>query len=162
MKLCCSKCKNILTKDMYYVPKPKGVPFTNKTWFRAWEGVEGKDYVIKTGVFFIEPREKKYSWTYKDCSGVDNKEEYLEVYGNDGGQHYHRILGGKPETFVCSGDTLLVDVIPPFKEGYGCCNWSNGYPLLCKCRHKVGEMYLDCYEPNIVKFLTKNIDRVYR
>ena len=162
MKLCCNKCKNILTKDMYYVPRPKGPPFTNKTWFRVWEGSMSEGYYIKDGLFYIKPYEKKYSWTYKDSSCVDSKKEYLESYGDDGHQHYHSVLGGSPETIICGEGNVLEGIIPPFKEGHGCCNWSNGASLLCKCGNKVGKMYLDCYEEGIVKFLTSNTDRVYK
>ncbi|AGN51504.1 hypothetical protein VPLG_00065 [Vibrio phage eugene 12A10] len=169
MKINCSKCNKQLTQDLYQVPykyfnKEYGV--SKRVWDRIeYTGTDGyydKEYRFKRGIFIINPKERKYSWTYKDCNGVDSKREYIEEYGSDGGQHYHRVLGGNPQVIICSGESVLEGVIPKFKEGYGCCNYSMGHILTCSCGNTVGHMYLDCYESNTIHFIEKKIMRTYK
>jgi hypothetical protein len=138
------------------------------SYTEQWQDSDGniqtsdeKDYIFKKGVFYIKPAERKYSWIYKDVNGVDSKKEYIEDYGDDGQQHYHRILGGEPQMIVCSQMSVLDGVIPPFKSGYGCCNYSMGRNLVCECGNHVGHMYLDCYEDNTVHFIENKVTRTY-
>lgn len=172
MKLLCSKCSKPLTMDMYMVPYKDYLSkrvWDKEVYVEKWEDCDGEVYenekviyTFKRGVFFISPRERKYSWTYKDVDGVDSKKEYVADYGDDGSQHYHRVLGGKPATIVCSSSSVLDGVIPKFKKGYGCCNYSTGHTLLCECGSELGGMYLDCYEDNTICFIDKSVVRCYK
>lgn len=64
--------------------------------------------------------------------------------------------------FVVSEDSMCDGVIPPFKSGYGCCNYSMGEPLMCECGTHVGGMYLDCYEDKSVSLIKDKVVRVYQ
>ena len=66
-----------------------------------------------------------------------------------------------PEVITVSEKSILPNIIPPFEEGAGCCNWSMGANLKCSCGITIGYMYLDCYEGQTIDFLTKNIIRSY-
>ena len=177
MKINCNKCNKQLTKDLYQVPykyfnSEYGMSrrvWDKETYVEKWEDADGElheneetNYSFKRGIFIIKPKVRRYSWTYKDTSGVDSKQEYIKEYGDDGGQHYHRVIGGDPQVIICSGDSVLEGVIPKFKRGYGCCNYSMGHYLKCECGNTVGHMYLDCYEDNTVSFIEKKIMRTYK
>jgi len=98
---------------------------------------------LKSGSFSIQKKEK-YSW----------KEEDSEI------KDYYKIIHVPPRLIVPE-KSILDNIIPEFKEGYGCCNYSNGKELICECTNKLGEMYLDCHEIKAIYFLPKNINRIY-
>lgn len=172
MKLRCSKCNKQLTQDMYMVPYKSHLSkrvWDKQSYTERWEDGDGIlheteeiEYTFKRGVCYFKPRERKYSWTYRDANGVDNKKEYIDVNGDDGGQHYHRVLGGHSAKIVCSDSSVLEGVIPEFKRGHGCCNYSMGHYLLCSCGNRVVHMYLDCYEDKTVEFIENNVVRSYK
>lgn len=61
---------------------------------------------------------------------------------------------------VNPNDTLK-DWIPPFKQGWGCCDY-HGLELKCpKCNTTVATADLDCWMDRNVKFFEKNVTRVY-
>lgn len=162
MKLKCSKCNKLLTIDLrpvkvkwkynhltkhYYVSNPKGV-FTYETEvFETFDGEypESKEVIdrMKKGVFYLT-KPFKYNWTPED-SGIEG---------------YYSVHNEKQE-LVVSELSIVEDVIPPFKRGYGCCNYSMGEPLSCSCGSILGEMYLDCYETGQIMFDTKKVTRCY-
>jgi len=103
------------------------------------KNLEMVDYVFKMNVFSVQ-KPSKNSIHHKDKRKVNFKIPYR----------------------ICvSGYSVLKNIIPHFKEGYGCCNWSFGEPLKCTCGNTLGEMYLDCYETKEVKFNPKSIERYY-
>lgn len=172
MKLHCHKCNKQLTQDMYMVPYKDHLSkrvWNKETYTESWEDTDGilhedkeVEYTFKRGVCYFKPCERKYSWTYKDANQIDSKKEYVKSYGDNGGQHYHNVLGGQPAKIVCSEESILEGVIPKFKTGHGCCNYSMGEYLVCGCGNRVGHMYLDCYEDKTVEFIEKNVVRTYK
>ncbi|UZV41091.1 hypothetical protein vBVpaMR16F_25 [Vibrio phage vB_VpaM_R16F] len=163
MKLKCGKCNKPLTTDLrpvkvrwkynplmksYYVSNPKAV-FTYKTEvFETMEGEHQEDVIMidrmKKGIFYLT-KPLKYNWTPEDC-GIEK---------------YYRVHNEK-QKIVVSELSLVKDVVPPFKQGYGCCNYSMGEPLKCNCGSLLGEMYLDCYETGQVMFDIKKVIRDYQ
>lgn len=172
MKLKCNKCNKQLTQDMY--PVNYKYYDTKKVWDKKTivetidfgEGVT-EDYksiqkTFKKGLFILKPATKKYNWTVTDMYGHDSKfEAKKDSSVCKGDLSYHRSFGGVGKRLIVGKDSILEDIIPPFKDGYGCCNWSMGRELLCSCGNTLGEMYLDCYEDGVVEFDIKSVDRVY-
>jgi hypothetical protein len=144
MKIQC-KCGKFLTKDLRPVKK-----YICKDAFETFQDQDGVDivekrkkYIFPSGGFMIQ-RKDKFSWTEKD-SGIKG---------------YHSVIH-TPERLIVYKDDILDNIIPKFISGYGCCNWSFGYKLKCECGNKVAEMYLDCYESGVIKFIPKKTVRFY-
>lgn len=160
MKLSCHKCKRLLTESLVYVPL-KFATFNGdrrllneKSIFDyfTYGSVENSDsyendlYVerkMKKGIFFISRKRPAMMLRFKDddMPGVIfNKINPMIVVGKK---------------------SILEGVIPPFKRGYGCCDYSMGEPLECSCGTHLGNMYLDCYEDENIEFIPEKVDRVY-
>lgn len=172
MKLKCNKCDKLLTQDMY--PVNYKHYDTKKVWDKktivetvyfgngVTEDYKGTYSTFKKGLFLIKPATKKYNWTVRDIYGHHSKfEAKKDSSVGIADLSYNRSFGGVGKRFIVGKDSILEDIIPPFKDGYGCCNWSMGRGLLCSCGNTLGEMYLDCYEDGAVEFDIKSIDRVY-
>lgn len=117
---------------------------------------------FKKGMFILKPAIKKYNWTVRDMYGHASKLEAkkdVNVCKTD--LSYNKSCGGVGKRLIVGELSILENIIPPFKGGYGCCNWSMGRELLCSCRNVLGEMYLDCYEDGVVEFDIKSVDRAY-
>lgn len=145
MKLHCAKCNKQLTHDLYKVSVSRlnGVVLNiNDIWHKDTEC----DYPrsdIKSGLFYEtrnRPKENN-KWHYDKPAQIIRKIK---------------------SEFVVSEASMCDGVIPPFKSGYGCCNYSMGEPLMCECGNHVGSMYLDCYEDKSVHLIKENVVRVYR
>jgi len=157
MKLCCNKCKKILTTDLrpvkvqwdkwgYIVNKYDVFHKKSSKWYDP-EGDSHEYYEagnMKGGIFY-ETKKEHYNHTPED-SGIDG---------------YYKVIK-KDSKIVVSGTSVLEDIIPPFKDGWGCCNWSLGKSLECGCGNTLGEMYLDCYEDYSILFNKKSTERVYK
>jgi hypothetical protein len=155
---------------MYVVPyKDRD---TKRVWeissyTEEWQDTDGsiqtsevRAYTFKKGVFYVIPRVRRYNWSSLQMHGCSSKKQIKELYGYSN-LDYYRVLGGEPQMIVCSKLSVLDGVIPPFKRGHGCCNYSMGEELLCECGNNVGHMYLDCYEDNTVEFIEKKVTRNY-
>lgn len=166
MKLCCSKCKKLLTSDLYPVKlrftKHGGIDKRDirKAYNRSYDGYDYSRLSMKSGLFYVEKSKPKYNHTYKDAYGVEGKSEAFEIYGEI--PHLHVVVKSTPEYIVVGRPSILENIIPKYKTGVGCCDYSMGWWLVCECGSKLGEMYLDCYETNKVKFYSKKVDRVYK
>lgn len=157
MKLHCHKCKKILTKDLrpvkvcwkwnpficqHYIINRKDVYETTEVWDEEYR-IPGDSVVVRRGVFYNTPK-STYNYSYEDSS----------IKG------YYRVIKTS-ERLVVGYRDILKDVVPLFKEGYGCCNWALGAPLKCECGVELGEMHLDCYEDGSVRFNPDKIERRY-
>jgi hypothetical protein len=135
MKIKCT-CGITLTEDLRPMKKI-GKRFV-KNYFRDYF-----ELFIPKGTFVIQ-KKSVYSWNEKD-SGLNS----IDVIKTN-------------QRLVVPAESILDGIVPPFKEGAGCCDYSLGYNLKCRCSKLIGEMYLDCHEENVVKFIPKNIVRSYR
>lgn len=168
VKIHCNKCNKTLTQDLY--PINHKYYDTRKVWdtivVKEIIGGEMSTYSTKTfkrGIFIQQPATKRYNWTVVDMYGCDSKMQVKrEEYYCEKDLSYHRVLGGETKKLVVGRLSLLRDIIPPFKSGFGCCDWSNGQELICSCGSNLGEMYLDCYEEGVVKFHESSVRRVYK
>lgn len=138
MRLLCKDCKKILTKDLYPVKDSKSL---EKDDYR--ENPDMIDYVFKTNVFSIQ-KPLKHS--------IHCKENPHDNY---------QVNWKTPHRIRVSQFSINQNVIPEFKEGFGCCNWSIGEVLTCECGNKLGHMFLDCYETKEVQFIPKSVIRSY-
>lgn len=149
MKLACKKCHKTLTDDLFQLK----LKFNSKGYIKnAWENVAPPiedpedlyfdDYKMKPGMFFIDRRIPAY-----------NPRQFVHV-GN--------ARKKEPIQYTVSEKSILGGVIPPFKRGYGCCNYSMGEPLSCECGTILGSMHLDCYELGLVNLFSSAVDRVYK
>lgn len=147
MILHCSKCKKQLTKDLYYVKK------RNTHWI----------YIDSNGDI-LKQKIDSYSYYQKYFfEGQFTIENFVRSYNNKWSEnHPAQIVKSSPKKITVSENDILDHIIPIFKEGSGCCNWSSGCFLKCSCGHHLGEMYLDCYEPKIICFYDKNVKRQYK
>ena len=164
MKLKCNKCKTILTKDLrpVKVKFDKGGDIFNK--WQVWTQIPDKYHDpeidgeiipmvygnMKSGIFY---QTKKEVWNNK-----------IEPWGGEDDTqvgNYLRVIKESPE-IVVSGYSLLDGIIPPFQEGYGCCNWSSGRLHCPTCNIEIGTMHLDCYEDYSVRFDVDNVERCYK
>ena len=102
------------------------------------------DYFFKEGVFTIQ-----------------KKRQFCIKFESDEGFGQYQTTVTIPERICVAENSVLKGVIPPFKEGHGCCNWSFGEPLHCKCGNEIGQLYLDCYEVGKVSFIPKSVHRCY-
>lgn len=161
MKLHC-RCGKCLTEDLYPVnPKyDKQGRTTNNKMFEKTKEVkyydtnEEGDPVqevyeshgrFKKGIF-VKLRSHHYNWNF-DHSGIKG---------------YFAVIQ-KPERIAVSENSILSGIIPPFKAGYGCCNWSMGHELFCPdCQNVIGGLHLDCYEDGVVEFLERAVVRNYK
>ncbi|AUR92234.1 hypothetical protein NVP1170O_121 [Vibrio phage 1.170.O._10N.261.52.C3] len=171
MKIKCSKCKKVLTSDLYQVPYKDRYSKKVMQKIEYEESIQTgtgeietyieTDYQFKKGVFYISPVQPKENWSAKDMYGLESKRQVEKEYGSKS-LHYFSVIPKKQKKLIVGKASILEGVIPKFKTGYGCCNWFMGRELLCECGHRVGEMYLDCYESGVVQFLDKNVDRSYK
>jgi hypothetical protein len=135
MKIKCT-CGKTLTEDLRPMKKI-GKRFVKNAYRNYFE------LFIPKGTFGIQ-KKSIYSWSEKDSglSGLD----VIQIN----------------KRLVVPAESILNGIVPPFKEGAGCCNYSAGCNLKCTCSKLIGEMHLDCYEENVVKFIPKNIVRSYK
>lgn len=156
------KCGKYLTEDLYPV-NPKynkhGYTTNSKMFEKSTEeecyttdekGDPVQEVYTQKGRFkkgiFVKLRSHKYNWDFS-CSGI---KDYFAVVK-------------KPARIAVSENSILHGIIPPFKSGYGCCNWSMGHELLCPdCQSVLGGLHLDCYEDGAIDFLEKAVVRVYK
>lgn len=152
MKIKCSKCKTLLTEDLYYakVSYDKYNYLTKASMRRVMTTDHGvsysqSEYRMKKGLFYISKAQPAYNRTYSD-------------HGIEG---YYKVIKATKNRLVVGERSLLAGVFPLFKSGYGCCNYNMGEELLCKCGNVVGEMHLDCFEDGRVELFEKSVDRCY-
>lgn len=164
MKINCGKCNKILTQDLYPISlkTDKHGRLTKETLDKVFEVIP--EYVfdyenmvetneveyykhdhMRKGIFFVRKGTKHKNWTYED-SGIKG---------------YYKVIKPEPKKIVVSGKSFLEGVIPVFKSGNECCDWSMGQELCCSCGNFLGEMYLDCYEDGCVDLINKNVRRNY-
>lgn len=160
MKLLC-KCGKCLTEDLYQInPKyNKDGRTTNNRMFNKGtkeiieytnlKGEKCEDVWYERGKFkkgiFVNFRAFKENW---------NRSEH-DISG-------YMIVLKKPKRIGVSPKSIIKGIIPTFKSGYGCCNWSGGQELYCPdCNNLLGYMFLDCYEDQVVEFLDKSVIRYY-
>lgn len=161
MKLHC-RCGKCLTEDLYPVnPKydKQGRTTNNKMFEKSIEEEcyttnENGDPVqeiythhgrFKKGIF-VKLRSHKYNW-HAGMSGIEG----------------YFVVVKKPARIAVPENSILQGIIPPFKSGYGCCNWGMGQELFChECSALLGELHLDCYEDGVVEFLEKAVVRNYK
>lgn len=163
MKLKGDKCKTTLIKDL----RPVKVKFDKEGYifnkWQVWSRIPDKYHDpeidgeiiplvygnMKEGIFY---QSKKEVWNNK-----------IEPWGDEDDTqvgNYLRVITLSPK-IVISGDSLLDGVIPPFQEGWGCCNWSSGRLHCPTCNIEIGIMHLDCYEDYSVRFYVKKVERCY-
>lgn len=152
MKIKCSKCKTLLTEDLYYqnVTFDKNnflTPSSMKKVMTTDHGISysQSDYRMKRGLFYIRKAVPSFNRTY-DYHGIEG---------------YYKVVKATKDTLVVGERSLLEGVVPPFQSGHGCCNYNMGEDLLCKCGNVLGEMYLDCFEDGSVEFKDGSVDRCY-
>ena len=152
MKIKCSKCKTLLTEDLYYhkVTFDENNYLTKGSWKRIMTTEHGITYSqskfrMKKGLFYIMKDRPSYNRTYDD-HGIEGYYQVVKATGN-------RLVVGER--------SLLTGVVPLFKSGYGCCNYNMGSDLTCKCGNILGEMYLDCFEGGSVELFDGSVDRCY-
>lgn len=149
MKLHCHKCKKQLTESLVYVPlnmaRFNGVDvlLNEKSIFDHWEYEDHSEIKMKKGIFFISKE----------------KPAFMNKYADD---EPAQILPKLKPMLVVGKKSILSGVIPEFKQGFGCCDYSFGEPLLCVCGTHIGSMFLDCYEYEYVEFYPKKVDRNYK
>lgn len=148
MKLLCSKCKKVLTRDLYPVSVKWGTSiFGRKIVVNTSDvfditGEFPTECKVKSGLFFLTKGEPAHSNKWDD--------QYPAI-----------IIPKTKPSLVVSRNSILDGIIPKFKPGYGCCDYSMGETLSCSCGNTLGDMFLDCYEDGSVQFNTKNVDRHY-
>lgn len=149
MKLHCHKCKKQLTESLVYIPLKVAdfggdiVWLNEKSIFNHWGFEDHYERKMKKGIFYISKKKPAFMNKYAD-------------------EEPAQILPKLNPMLVVGKKSILSGVIPKFKYGYGCCNYSLGEPLLCACGTKVGRMFLDCYEDEYIKFYPKKVDRNYK
>ena len=149
MKLNCHKCKKTLTESLVYIPlklidtKNCYACINHKSIFEEVGDEEYSQVKMRKGVFYISK----------------NKPAFMSNWHED----YPGFIVSKEKPMIVVGKkSILSGVIPKFKYGCGCCDYSLGEPLLCACGTKVGRMFLDCYEDEYIKFYPEKVDRCYK
>lgn len=132
MKLSC-KCGKPLTKSLC---KASGDNFV-----KINEDGDDYDLVFRPGFFAVIPAERAASYKYHE-------------------KHPAQIFRRVPKRLRVSKDDLLIG-IPEMSRGYGCCDWSFGSTLHCKCGRALGNMYFDCYEEKYIDFVESSVQRYY-
>lgn len=132
MKLSC-KCGKPLTGSLC---KTSGNNFV-----KINEDEYGFDIVFRPGFFKVIPAERAFSSKYHV-------------------KHPALIMRGVPKCFRVAKSDLLVDV-PKMPRGEGCCDWSFGSILHCKCGRALGQMYFDCYENKHIDIFETSVHRSY-
>lgn len=87
-----------------------------------------------------------------------------ELFGKGMFKEDYAIYSPEKDEYLKGLVVNLIDVvteIPEFISGQGCCDWSFGETLKCGCGNTVGHMYIDCYEPKIITFISNKIERSY-
>lgn len=164
MKLQCSKCSKPLTTDMYQA---------KVHWFPGW--FDNKR-ILNLGAIYNKDQ-PIYDY---DEEGYEKDQPDRMEFGSFRRGVFYMTQGRKKENNKYDEDrpaqivrkrlpmiavgvsSILDDVIPPFKHGHGCCNFSMGEVMNCTCGNPVGHMYLDCYEDGSVHFIEKGVTRVYK
>lgn len=152
MRLCCSKCKAVLTSDLYQV-----TPRFDSEGYLAG----GRTRSIFNMSCF-DPDERYYN-PVRMKKGVFYSSKALRGYNNKYSENKpSQIVRKETSALVVAEDSLVTGLIPDMPSGCGCCNFSMGEKLYCSCGNFLGDMYLDCYELGVVHFSKKNVDRVYK
>ena len=99
------------------------------------------DIVFRPGFFKVIPAQPAFSSKYHV-------------------KHPALIMRGVPKRFRVAKSDLLID-IPKMPRGEGCCDWSFGSTLHCKCGRALGQMYLDCYEEKYIDIFETSVHRSY-
>ncbi len=152
MKLKCSKCSTLLTQDLYY----QRVSFDKHGYLT--KGSLSKIHTSDHGISYSqqEKRMKKGLFYIRKASPAYNRD--FEVHGI---LNYFQVVKASEKRIVVGERSFLEGVIPPFKSGYGCCNYNMGEELFCECGNLLGEMYLDCFEDGGVGLRDSGVRRVY-
>lgn len=159
MQVCCSKCKKMLTKDLYFVKLKyqKQSDYFSITNDLFVEEMEERKYAqnvsLKKGVFTLTKEKPAYNWKALDVWG-----DYDEI--PDTSKSYLRVIKKEKSVMLISHVSFLDGIIPKNPTGC-CCNWSYK-PLICECGNKLGIMHLDCNEFGAVHLDLNKIDRVYQ
>jgi len=136
------KCGEHLTNDLRpvrgFLLKPFGDAIYDCSRGKGGGNFEGAR--ISSGGFLVKPK--------------------IKVYRKNKQAKFNRVHHS-PASIYIGGSDILKGVIPLFKQGYGCCNWSMGEDLHCTCGRVIGKMHLDCYEYKVVQFLEKEVVRYY-
>lgn len=171
MKLHCAKCNKQLTHDLYKVSvsRLKGVILNvSAIWNKDKPVYETTDVEEDLGdgrtVTILDETDNIVGWEYSNMkSGLfyetRNRPKENNKWHDD---KPAQIICKIKSEFVVAEDSMCDGVIPPFKSGYGCCNYSMGEPLMCECGNHVGSMYLDCYEDKSVSLIKDKVVRVYQ
>jgi len=149
MKLHCHKCKKQLTESLVYIPLKVAdfggdvVWLNEKKLFNYEDLGDYHERKMKQGVFYISKKEPAFINKYADDEPA-------------------QLLPKIDPMIVVGKKSVLQGVVPEFKHGYGCCNYSLGEPLLCTCGVCLGKMFLDCYEDEYIEFYPNKVDRNYK
>lgn len=137
MKIVCKKCNlSVTNKDL--------MPIQMKRGYIQKDNTDHPQTIVRPGSFFIE-RKTKTAWNF----------EQHEIEG-------YNITIHRPEALVISKFDVNEDIIPVFKEGYGCCDYGFGEKLHCTCGNLIGLMSFDCFEEHALRVLPKQVRRVYK
>ena len=144
MKISCRTCSKILTMDLYQA-KIHWERYLFNNVVSNVNSIYYNDGHVKKGLFFKSKPLPTFSYSYENGNGDDVK-----------------LICKKDEpTFIVGKDSVVDDLIPEFKQGYGCCHYSGGYKLHCHCGNHIANLHLDCYEDGSVRFLQKEVNRLY-
>lgn len=97
---------------------------------------------------------------------VERDDEGFIVWGN-----FEKLKGSfqiiyhewyEQDMFLTNRDSVLDGIIPPYKNGRGCCDLDM-CPIHCpNCNEDVGRANLDCHQDKSVDFFEKKVDRRYK
>lgn len=163
MKIQCKKCNKTLTKDLYLVKVKRdgitgGITNLKDIWLKddpEWDYLDWDDD--------SEEVQEPSSYNYGSMkAGIFYKLVGIRSYNNKYcDERPAQIIKSQKDKLVVGRTSIVEGVVPKFKSGYGCCDYSMGEPLICTCGNEVGEMYLDCYEDSSINFHVNKIRRVY-
>lgn len=157
MRFHCHKCNKVLTQDLYPASAWNKKIITEEYEIGIDTGetefVDEIVYELPFGTYqtkhYLQKRKGHTRVSYLDPNFFDNN--YATPY---------RL---KNLRTALVGETSFVEhVIPPYRTGCGCCNWSMGDDLYCQCDTLLGFMYLDCYEDKVVELIEGNCKRTYK
>lgn len=163
MRVCCSKCKKILSKDLYYVKlkykkgTKESIPYSPKVfdmWFDEYGYLD--DLKFKNGIFTITKEIPSYNW--KATDRYASKYEWDEVKETE--KSFFSVIKKEKSQLLMSEDSLLDNIVPKNPTSC-CCNWS-AEPLICECGNELGIMNFDCCDLGFIGFDLSKIDRFYK
>lgn len=160
MKLKCKHCEKLLTTDLY----PVKVIENNSGYYTNLKDIYDKDEPVYEYDFEDEEKEELVGYTYGNMKkGIFYLIKAERSWNNKWDEDRPaQIIKKTPTQIVVGQGSILNDIIPTFKSGHGCCNYSMGEVLYCECGNKLGGMYLDCYESKHINFIENNVVRFYK